>query len=52
MDINDNGVGLFVGFITRGIAAVCAACNTGKVTPLLLLRTIKIPRGYINTSLL
>src|ERR1700730_12289284 len=36
MDINDNAVGLLVGFIIRGIAAIRADCNTGKVTPSLL----------------
>ena len=36
MDINDNPVSLLVGFIVRGIAAIRAERNTGKVTPPLL----------------
>jgi hypothetical protein len=36
LDINNNAVGLLVGFIIRGIAAIRAERNTGKVTPPLL----------------
>jgi len=32
MGINDNAVGLFVGFIVRGIAAIRAGRNSGNVT--------------------
>jgi hypothetical protein len=46
MDINDNTVGLFVGFITRRITAIRAARKTGNVTPLLLLRTVGATSTY------
>jgi hypothetical protein len=47
MDINDNGVDLLVGFITRGIAAIWAARNTGKVTLPLPLGTVRSLEGAI-----
>jgi hypothetical protein len=40
MDINDNAVGLLVGFTIRGVAAIRAERNTGKVTPPLLFRSV------------
>jgi hypothetical protein len=36
MGISDNALGLLVGLIIRGVAAIRAERNTGKVTPSLL----------------
>jgi hypothetical protein len=50
MDINDNAVSLRVGFIVRGIAAIRAERNTGKVTPPLLFPDHRAEKKWVKSK--